>query len=97
MMYAEQGDAYAQACLGICYYRGTGVEQNYGEAVNWCRKAAERGDADAQAVLGNCYYHGTGVEQNYGEAVNWYRKAAEQGHAGAQGYLEARKAIGSFV
>ena len=37
---AEQGDADAQALLGSAYYFGDGVEQDYGEAVHWSRRAA---------------------------------------------------------
>jgi TPR repeat protein len=41
-MASTQGYARAQNCLGSCYYRGYGVEQDYGEAVMWYRKAAEQ-------------------------------------------------------
>jgi TPR repeat protein len=44
---AEQGHAPAQYNLGVCYYYGNGVPQNYREAVRWIRKAAEQGHADA--------------------------------------------------
>ena len=49
---AEQGDADAQANLGLMYYNGEGVPQDYAEAVRWFRLAAEQGDADAQYNLG---------------------------------------------
>ena len=77
---AEQGDAAAQYNLGICYYNGQGVAQDYVEAVRWFRKAAEQGYVEAQYKLGYCYYDGRGVAQDYVEAVRWHRKAAEQGH-----------------
>lgn len=81
---AEQGDQKAQFNLGVRYYKGEGVEQNYAEAVKWFRKAAQQGDAKAQYDLGVCYYEGEGVEQNYAEAVKWFQKAAQQGNASAQ-------------
>lgn len=84
---ARQGDAVAQNRLGICYYAGEGIEQDYVEAVKWFQKSAEKGNDDAQNNLGCCYYWGKGVEQNYEEAVRWYRKAAEQGHCKAQNRL----------
>jgi TPR repeat protein len=49
---AEQGDVKAQANLGLCYYNGKGVGQNYKEAARWCLKAAEMGHAKAQYNLG---------------------------------------------
>lgn len=82
--YAEQGDVNFQFDMGLCYYIGVGVSQNYSEAVKWFRKAAEQGLADAQFNLGICYLSGKGVTQNYSEAVKWFRKAAEQGDEIAQ-------------
>lgn len=35
---AEQGNAFMQNRLGLCYYNGQGVEQNYAEAVHWFQK-----------------------------------------------------------
>ena len=84
---AEQGDAEAQYNLGVSYYNGEGVAQDYAEAVKWWRKAAEQGYADAQYNLGLSYYTGLGVAQDYAEAVKWWRKAAEQGVAYAQNNL----------
>lgn len=84
----DSGDLEAQNRLGICYYNGLGVPQNYTEAVQWFRKAAEEGLADAQYYLGKCYYDGQGVSQDYNEAIVWYRKAAENGNTDAQVSLE---------
>ena len=64
-----------------------GVEQNYAEALIWCRKATDQGHAFAQNQLGFMHQKGMGVEQNYAEALTWYRKAADQGHAFAQNQL----------
>ena len=45
---AEDGDKYAQTCLGQMHRYGRGVEQNDSSAVKWFRKAAEgQGHADA--------------------------------------------------
>jgi tetratricopeptide (TPR) repeat protein len=49
---AEQGDAAAQFNLGLMYYFGEGVQQDYAEAEKWYRKAAEQGDASAEYNLG---------------------------------------------
>ena len=83
-IYAEQGDVTAQFNLGLCYYNGWGISQDYEQAVSWWRKAAEQGLAEAQFNLGLCYYNGMGVSQDYGQAVKWWRMAAGQGNAEAQ-------------
>ena len=76
---AEQGDVDAQFKLGLHYFEGTGVSQDYAEAVKWFRKSAEQGDAAAQFCLGYCYEEGNGVLKDIPEAIKWYTKAAEQG------------------
>jgi TPR repeat protein len=43
---AEQGDAEAQNNLGLMYYEGEGVSQDYMEAAKWYRLAAEQVKAD---------------------------------------------------
>ena len=37
---AKQGDASAQFHLGVCYYDGNGVLQDFKQAVYWFTKAA---------------------------------------------------------
>ena len=48
---AAQGDASAQFGLGLMYWHGEGVTQDYIEAVKWYRLAAEQGYAKAQFTL----------------------------------------------
>ncbi len=81
---AEQGDTEAQRQLGLAYYNGKGVPQDYKEAVRWYRLAAEQGYAKAQRQLGYAYAKGKGIPQDYKEAVKWYRLAADQGNVSAQ-------------
>lgn len=84
---AKRGNIYAQHNIGIYYIKGTGVPQNYSQAVYWFRKAADQGLEDSQFSMGLCYEDGRGVTQNLEQAVYWYTKAAEQGHAQAQYHL----------
>lgn len=77
----------AQFSLGMCYYNGTGVPQDYAAAIPWLRKAAEQENALAQNILGFCCYSGKGVEQDYAEAVRWLRKSAAQGNENAKDVL----------
>ena len=81
---AEQGDADAQAALGLMYAYGAGVPEDHSEAVHWFRLAAEQGVATAQFNLGVSYSTGRGVPEDDREAMRWYRLAAEQGYADAQ-------------
>ncbi len=77
---AEQGDATAQNNLGLMYYLGKGVPQDYKQAVNWYRKAAEQGFASAQSNLGLMYANGQGVPQDYVMAHMLWNVAAANGH-----------------
>ena len=81
---AEKGDAEAQLNLGIMYYIGNSVPQNYQKAAEWYTKAAEKGNAQAQWLLGSSYRSGIGVPQDYQKSLEWYAKAAEKGNARAQ-------------
>lgn len=76
---ANQGFAEAQTYLGLSYFLGGIVKEDYAKAYAWYRKAAEQGYADAQYSLGLYPQLST-----YAEAAKWYRKAAEQGHDDAQ-------------
>src|SRR5215471_4551507 len=73
---AQQGDADAQYNLGLMYFNGQGVLQDYGQAMQWSRRAADQGVAPAQYNLGFMYANGQGVPQDYAEALRWYRRAA---------------------
>jgi|TARA_B100001971_G_C18092570_1_gene484314 TPR repeat protein len=86
---AEQGDVKAQYNLGLMYFIGQGVSQDYKESVKWYRLSAEQGDAEAQFNLGLMYSEGQGVPQDDKEAVKWYRLAAEQGDADAREIIES--------
>jgi hypothetical protein len=94
---AEQRHAEAQFYLGLMYYMGQGVSEDYAEAFKWFRKAAEQGHAVVQFNIGGMYYMGQGVPKDYAEALKWYKNAAEQGHAGAQLNLGGMYASGRGV
>ena len=85
---AAQGDMLAQYNLGVMYWDGEGVQQDYRTAVKWLRKAAEQDDANAQYLMGRACEEGWGIAKDLYEAVQWYRKAADQGNADAKQNLE---------
>ncbi len=71
----EMDTAMAQYRLGIRYYNGQDVSQNYAKALNWLRKAAEQGHVKAQSHLGDMYHKGEGVPQDHAEAIKWHERA----------------------
>jgi TPR repeat protein len=48
---ANPVDPLEQYYLGLRYFEGNGVAQDYRQAVYWFRKAVEQGDADAIGAL----------------------------------------------
>ena len=52
---AAQGNANLQYSLGIAYYKGEGVAQDFEKAVEWFGEAAAQGDAKALCALGCAY------------------------------------------
>jgi hypothetical protein len=73
---AEQGYAWAQYQVGLHYYHGVDVPQNYVEAVKWFRKAADQDNHRAQGALVVMYRDGLGVTRDYAEAEMWFHRAA---------------------
>lgn len=84
-------DSSAQFKLGVKYYNGDGVEQNYEEAAKWFTKSAENGNQQAQYNLAVMYEDGEGVKQNIDEAKKWYKMAADQGDKDAKKALKELK------
>jgi len=86
---AEQGDAQAQCNLGVHYYGGHVIPQDYAEAVKWYRLAAEQKDENAQHNLGVCYAKGHGVPRDYVMAYVWLNIAAASGDAKSRAYRDS--------
>lgn len=84
-LWAKQGQARAQAMLGICYSTdGNPVAKDFDVAAKWFRLSADQKDAYGEFGLASCYRDGTGVPQNHAEAVRYYRLSADQGNAFGQ-------------
>ncbi len=84
---AIQNDACAQNNLGLCFFAGHGVKQNYRIALFWFNLAARQGNYTAEYNLGRMYYYGKGVRKNYKSAVYWFKFSANQGDSSAQAML----------
>ncbi|MCL2012743.1 MAG: sel1 repeat family protein [Cystobacterineae bacterium] len=88
---AEEGQAEAQAVLGMLYLEKSQndkeTEQNIStaKAVQWMKKAANQGQVEAQLLLGILYAQGEAVAvKDIEMGFMWLQKAAEQGNADAQ-------------
>jgi localization factor PodJL len=88
------GDATAQFTLAARYASGDGVDQDWGEALNWFKRAAEQGMPAAQHNLAVMYERARGTDQDLEQAVRWYAMAAEQGYAPSQFNLAVALARG---
>jgi tetratricopeptide (TPR) repeat protein len=75
--------------IGMLYWQGHGVDQDYSVATVWLKQAADINHPGAATKLGYLYSMGLGVPQNLDEAVKWFRMAAAQGDPDAQHNLAA--------
>ncbi len=94
---AESNNADAQNALGLCYYYGKGVEQNYDEAFEWFDKAAKQWNVDAICKLAECYFYGRGVLQDYSRSYRLVRIASEMDNIEAQSDLAVSLLLGKGV
>lgn len=76
---AKQNNSEAEYMLGMAYYEGLGVSQNWGEAINWLSKASELGFPNAMFQLGFIYHYGIGITPNIMKALELYTNAADLG------------------
>lgn len=77
---ADEGNMEDQYLLGLMYYKGEGVDQNYEKAFSYLLKAAEQGDANAQSTIATMYFKGTGIPTDKMEALFWSNKACRNGN-----------------
>ena len=84
---ATQGDAEQEYLLGLKYYLGEEVIQDYKSSVELFTKSAEHGFTRAQFHLGLMYYEAYGVEQDLNKAMHWFKKAARKGDIWGQFYV----------
>ncbi|MDO5652357.1 MAG: tetratricopeptide repeat protein [Moraxella sp.] len=76
---ANRGLAEVQYNLGLMYYNGYGVPQDYAQAREWIMEAANRDNAKAQYNLGLMFEHGLGVCQSRANAKRSFRRACGNG------------------
>ena len=76
---AQSGEADAQYALGLRYFKGDGVAEDYAQSAAWFARASEQGHAAAQNHLGRYYFEGLGVEQSRENAIALLEQAAKSG------------------
>lgn len=87
---AKKGIPGAQYELGLWYYTGNKVDQDYVKAAEWFGYSALQDYSQAQFMLGTMYLFGEGVLKDSNNGVIWLEKSAEQGNPEAQfnlGYM----------
>ncbi|PJO77976.1 sel1 repeat family protein [Neisseria brasiliensis] len=77
---AELGHTKAKTNLGMMYYSGQGVANDFSQAAQWFESAAEQQDTMAQYNLACLYFHGMGVPKNPAKACKWLQQAIDNGH-----------------
>ena len=89
---AALGNHDAQYDLGVFFFRGEDIPQDFSKAAIMWRLAANAGMVEAHNNLGFLTYYGKGVKQDYAEGIRLWRQAAEAGFAESQVHLaEANK------
>lgn len=77
---AKQGNAAAQNTLGLWYYTGKNVKQDYRTALTWWSKSAEQENADATGNMALCFQLGHGTKKDSVTAIKLYKKAIKKGN-----------------
>ena len=83
---SAKGHQRATYNLGACYFKGKGVELDYGKAFELFKQVANT-DAYAQTMIGVCYLYGHGVDKNYKEAISWLERGSENSETSANLHL----------
>ena len=77
----ERGNKKARFLLGVCYYEGRGIEQDYYKALSCFRRSIDCGTEEGLSYfyLANCYAFGYGLLIDAKKAKEYYGKAMEYG------------------
>ena len=79
--------------LGLHYYKGLGVNQDFKKSFSYFKQAADKGHSDSQFYIGKFYHIGNGAyfgspaSKSFFEALKWYELAANQNNHKAQNHI----------
>ncbi len=82
---SDENDPEAQNLLGILYYYGYVVDQDWELSYDITKRAAESGHPAAMANLAYRYRMGHGTEKDCEQAIYWYNQGTQINHD--RGYL----------
>jgi TPR repeat protein len=95
MSAAKLGCAAAQAEIGLCYYRGNGIEKDLRRAVQYFQLAADAAHPVALKYLADCLMAGKGaLQKDAGRAVELMSRSAQHGNSDAMNTLGHWYAVG---
>ena len=83
---ADQGNANAQAMVGMMYEKARGVPESFTKALKWYRMAADQ--AMPWGIGLGAMYSLPWRYADSTEWLKWYRKAADQGNIAAELQLD---------
>ncbi len=83
----DKGNSDAIYELGMLYFDGKTVEQDYSKAFELFLQSAEMKHEKAQFMVGKCYMRGVGISENSVKGVKWFKMSADQGNSYAQNVL----------
>jgi len=94
--FAKHGSPHAMAMLGVFYFHGEGIKQDYKKAANWLQHASKKDSAQARYYLSLMYRDGLYYKQDI-EKANWYLTRSSNGgfvlalvDKGVESYLAAQ-------
>lgn len=90
-------DSAALVKQGTAKLHGTGVAQDFRQAIELFRRAAAMGNGTAMNNIGWMYETGSGVTPDEATALDWYRKAAAEGNSDGMNNLGLAYARGNGV
>ncbi|MDQ7249533.1 tetratricopeptide repeat protein [Dongia sedimenti] len=75
---AKVGHPEAERLMGVVYYFGQGVPQDYARSLYWFEKAANQGCFGAYAAVSSLYRDGKGAAADLGKAYMWLNIAVSR-------------------
>ena len=84
---AKLGHCEAEYLLGMSYFEGIGISQNWEEAREWLSKSVAHGYPNAMYQLGFMFHYGIGTEPDIMKALELYTNSADLGYGKAMKML----------
>jgi hypothetical protein len=95
--FAKNGSPHAMAMLGVFYFHGEGIKQDYKKAAKWLQHASKKDSPQARYYLSLMYRQGLHYKQDIDKA-NWYLTRSSNGgfvlalvDKGVESYLAAQE------